>query len=125
MRKPETKKELRSLIGTIGFYQTYIDIYDEKGNALTCMLKKGEPNQMKRDAEYNGSFQTLRAALTPKPILTLSNFKKQFVLLTDAYHSGLGAVLLQKYDGVNMPVMYISRKLNTAVTRYSTFKATA
>ena len=86
------------------------------------MLRKGEPNQIKWDAESSESFRTLRAALTQKPILRLPHFEKQFVLLTDAYDSGLGAVLLQEYDGVNMPVMYISRKLNTAVTRYSTIE---
>ena len=64
------------------------------------------------------SFQTLKTALTQKPILRLPNFEKQFVLQTDASDSGLGAVLLQEHDGVNMPVMYISRKLNAAETRY-------
>ena len=122
MRKPETKKELKSFLGTIGFYQRYIDKYAEKGKALTNMLKKGEPNQIKWDAESDESFQTLKTALTQKPILRLPNFEKQFVLQTDASDSGLGAVLLQEYDGVNMPVMYISRKLNGAETRYSTIE---
>ena len=104
LRKPETKKELKSFLGTIGFYQRYIDKYAEKGKALTNMLKKGEPNQIKWDAESDESFQTLKTALTQKPILRLTNFEKQFVLQTDASDSGLGAVLLQEYDGVNMPV---------------------
>ena len=42
--------------------------------------------------------------------------------LTHASDSGLRAVLLQEHDGVNMPVMYISRKLNAAETRYSTME---
>ena len=93
MRKPETKKELWSFIGTVGFHQKYIDKYAEKGKALTDLLK-GEPNQIKWDAESNESFQTLKAALTQKPILihVLPNFEKQFVLQTDASDSGLGAV---------------------------------
>ena len=122
MRKPETKKELRSFLGTVGFHQKYIDKYAEKGKALTDLLKKGEPNQIKWDAESDESFQTLKTPLTQKPILRLPNFEKQFVLQTDASDSGLGAVLLQEHDGVNMPVMYISRKLNAAETRYSTIE---
>ena len=59
MRKPETKKELKSFLGTIGFHQKYIDKYAEKGKALTNLLKKGEPNQIKWDAESDESFQTL------------------------------------------------------------------
>ena len=122
MRKPETKKELRSFLETVAFHQKYIDKYAEKGKALTDLLKKGEPNQIKWDAESNESFQTLKTALTQKPILRLPNFEKQFVLQTDASDSGLGTVLLQEHDGVNMPVMYISRKLNAAETRYSTIE---
>ena len=122
MRKPETKKELRSFLGTVGFHQKYIDKYTEKGKALTDLLKKGEPNQIKWDAESNESFQTLKRALAQKPILRLPNFEKQFVLQTDASDSGQGAVLLQEHDGVNMPVMCISRKLNAAETRYTTIE---
>ena len=106
MRKPETKKELRSFLGAVGFHQKYIDRYAEKGKALTGLLKKGEPNQIKWDAESNESFQTLKTAFTQKLILRLPNFEKQFVLQTDTYDSGLGAVLLQEHDGVNMPVLY-------------------
>ena len=44
--------------------------------------------------------------------------------LTNTSDSGLCAVLLQEYDGVNMPVMYTddSRKLNGAETRYSSIE---
>ena len=42
--------------------------------------------------------------------------------LITASDSGLGAALLQEYDGGNMPVMYFSRKFNGAETRYSTIK---
>ena len=89
MRKPETKKELRSFLGTVGFHQKYIDKYAEKGKALTDLLKKGEPNQIKWDAESYESFQTLKTAFTQKPILRLPNFEKQFVLQTDASRCGL------------------------------------
>ena len=42
--------------------------------------------------------------------------------LTHASDSGLCAVLLLEYDGVNMTVMDISRKLNRTETRYSTIE---
>ena len=92
------------------------------GKALPDLFKKGQPNQIKWDTESNESFQTLKKALTQKPILRLPNFEKQFVLQRDASDSGLGAVLLQEHDGVNMPMRYISRKLNAAENRYSTIE---
>ena len=42
--------------------------------------------------------------------------------LTHASDSGQRAVLLLEYDGMHMPVMYISRKLNGAETRYLTIE---
>ena len=41
MRKPETKKELRSFLGTVGFHQKYIDRYAEKGKALAEDVEEG------------------------------------------------------------------------------------
>ena len=40
----------------------------------------------------------------------------------DASDGGLGDELLQEYDGMNMSVMYISRKLSEAEARYSTIE---
>ena len=45
-RRPETKKELRSFLGTIGYYQKFIDNYVNKAKPLTDRLKKVEPNQV-------------------------------------------------------------------------------
>ena len=67
IKKTETKKELISFLGTIGFNQNYIDRYAEKGKALADMLTKGEPNEIKWDAESDESFQTMKAAHTQKP----------------------------------------------------------
>ena len=41
MRKPETKKELRSFLGTVGFHQKYIDKYGEKGKSLNRSVEEG------------------------------------------------------------------------------------
>ena len=49
--------------------------------------------------------EALKRELTKKPILKLQNFRMQFVLSTDASGGGLGAVLLQEHDGMNMPVL--------------------
>ena len=48
-RRPETKKEPRSFLGTIGHYQKFIDNYANKAKPLIYRLKKGEPSQIRRD----------------------------------------------------------------------------
>ena len=68
------------------------------------------------------AFDRLQKSLSEYPILRLPQFDREFVLTTDASQSGIGAVLSQEYDGVKMPVMFISRKLKPAEQRYYTIE---
>lgn len=47
---------------------------------------------------------------------------REFILNTDASASAIAAILTQKYDGIEHPVCYVSRTLNTAEQRYSTIE---
>lgn len=49
-------------------------------------------------------FRTLKNLLCNKPVLHLPNFEKKFIFRTDASKDGLGAVLLQEYNGEDIPV---------------------
>ena len=121
-RRSETKNALRSFLGTIGYYQKFIDNHANKAKPLTYRLKKRKPSQVRWDDESSGAVEALNRELTQKPILKLPNFRKQFELRTDESDGGLGAVLSQEHDDMNMPVMYVSRKLREAKTRYSTIE---
>lgn len=57
--------------------------------------------------------------ITEKPILRIPDISRPFVLRTDASNIGLGAVLLQPYDGQYFPVSYASRKLLDREKNYS------
>ncbi|KAJ8375044.1 hypothetical protein SKAU_G00056240 [Synaphobranchus kaupii] len=45
-----------------------------------------------------------------------------YCIPTDASDRGLGAVLTQQVEGVDRPVLYISRKLSQRETKYSTIE---
>lgn len=53
-------------------------------------------------------------------MLIVPDFSKQFIVQTDASDIGLGAVLSQVNDGVERPIMYLSRKMLPRETRYAT-----
>ena len=56
-----------------------------------------------------------------KPILQLPDIEKSFFLSTDASTNAIGGCLMQKdSEGICHPVLYISRKLVDAETRYAT-----
>ena len=44
------------------------------------------------------------------------------ILCTDASDVGVGAVLMHEFDDEKLPIVYASRKLNPAETRYSTIE---
>ena len=58
------------------------------------------------------AFDTLKQAYMSASVLAFVNYKKEFLLETDASKEGLGAVLSQKQvDGKYHPVTYGSRAL--------------
>ena len=120
--RPVTKSDVRSFLGMVGFYRKYIPNFAGLAKPLTDKTRKGEPAKVKWNETSEKAFQALKDAMSSKPILRLPDQGKQFILTTDASQTGIGAVLKQEADGVCWPVMYISRKLKPAESRYSTIE---
>ena len=52
----------------------------------------------------------------------MPDFDREFVVTTDARLVSVGAILEQKFGQGLQPVAFVSRKLNSAETRYSAYK---
>lgn len=57
-------------------------------------------------AEFQESFDALKAALTETPVLAYVDYSLPFVVYTDARNQGLGAVLAQVQDGRERVIAY-------------------
>ena len=69
------------------------------------------------------AFQELKMKCLTAPVLAFADFKKPFLLETDASIEGLGAVLSQKQDdGRYHPVAYASRSLKGGELKYHSSK---
>jgi len=66
------------------------------------------------------AFENLKSRLCSTPVLAYPNFKLPFILTTDASKVAIAAILSQVEDGVERPVAYASRQLNTAEQVYTT-----
>ena len=74
-------------------------------------------------SEMEEAFCSLKHALCTRPVLSLPDLDRPFILQTDASAFGLGAALLQDFGGPHpRPIAYWSRKLKTAETRYATIE---
>lgn len=60
-------------------------------------------------SECESAFQTLKNQLLSPNILQFPDFNKQFVLITDASKVACGAILVQQYDDVDLPIAYASK----------------
>ena len=76
---------------------------------------------MQWSEQCNHVFEELKRILCCSPVLRSPDFKKPFVLQTDASDRGVGAVLSQKNEaGDDNPIAYFSKKLQPREERYST-----
>ena len=56
------------------------------------------------------------------PILRLPDFKRQFVVMTDASDVAIGAILKQDFGSGLQPIAFSIRKLNATKIRYSAYE---
>ncbi|GFY29799.1 retrovirus-related Pol polyprotein from transposon 17.6 [Trichonephila clavipes] len=69
----------------------------------------------------NCTFVQLKEKLSTNPLLYAPDFKRQFILQTDASDTGIGIVLGQRNDrGGKHPILYLSKKFSDAEKVYGT-----
>lgn len=113
---PETKKQVRSFLGKINFYNKYIPHSAIILEPLHNLLRKDVNFTWSKDCQ--DSFDIVKKLLTSKPILAVFDREKVTNIYTDASQLGVGAVLKQIQDsGEERPVAYFSRKLTTAQSK--------
>ena len=120
---PAMKKQVRAFLGLTGYYRKFIPSYADLAASLTDLTKKKAPNRICWTPECETAFVALKEVLCAHPILRSPDFKREFMLQTDASDIGVGAVLSQyDDDGIDHPIAYFSRKLLPRETHYSTVK---
>ena len=123
MPLPKNKKQLRSFLGSVGYYDQFVPRYSDLRSPLDQLLRKTEPDVIQWTPTTIEAFETLRQVLTKDPVLQLPDGDLPFTLQTDASDIGLGATLLQpcQQDPRKLaPVAYASRTLKGAERNYST-----
>ena len=120
--RPTTKTQLRSFLGLIGYYRSFVPNFALMALPLTDLTKKGLPNVLEWTDAQEQAFNSLRQYLVNPPILRLPDYKKQFILQTDAASGGIGAILLQEEEGCRYPIAFASRKLLPRECNYATIE---
>ena len=115
---PKTVREVRSFLGTAGWYRRFIPNFASLAAALSDLLKA--KTKFVVTPESIESFEALKVALTTAPVLRHPDFKRRFWVQCDASNIGVGAVLFQLDDeGNENPIAFYSQKLNKCQRNYS------
>ncbi|KAM8707567.1 hypothetical protein ACLKA7_014661 [Drosophila subpalustris] len=115
---PKTLKQARRFLGLVGWYRRFIQNFAEVVFPITELLSTKKKFVWTDTAQE--AFDKLKDLLPTAPILQNPDFSKPFFVHCDASDFGVGAVLIQLTDeGIEKPVAFMSKKLNTAQRNYS------
>ena len=117
--QPTNSTEARSFVGLAGYYRRFIYQFSARITPILELTKDKVPFVWTEECEK--SFKDIKTAMQKAPILRHPNFKKPFILDTDACKHGLGAVLMQVDDeGREYVIAYASKKLTEGESKWST-----
>ena len=116
--QPQTKKDIRSLLGLCNYYKKFCKGYCKTVAPLNKILSKDI------DFRWNDpekvAFKTLKTSMTTPPILAYPKFDRDFIITTDASGEALSYMLGQLDDeGRETVIAYGGRSLTPAERKYT------
>ncbi|XP_043206452.1 uncharacterized protein K02A2.6-like [Amphibalanus amphitrite] len=117
MPDPKDVKSLRSILGSINYYQRVLPNLSTELAPLYDLLQKGAT--WKWTNVHKNALVRVRKLLAGDTVLKRYDAEAPLKLVTDSSEVGVGAVLLQPdEEGLERPVMYASRTLTKTERKY-------
>ena len=128
--KPKTLNDVRSFLGFVDYYRKFINNCSSIARPLNSLLqsvdntKKGIKTRFIEWApDQQMSYDEPKEACCNAPVLAYADYKQPFILHTDSFLDGLGAVLYQKDgEGKLRVIAYASRSQNKSERNYPAHK---
>lgn len=113
--QPKCIKDVQRFHGMCQWYGNFIEHFAEIAEPMTRLLKKTVPWHWGK--EQQKSFEKLKAEMCNKVLLYGINYAYPILLKSDASEYGLGGALINIIEGIERPVMFISKTLNESERR--------
>ena len=124
---PKTVGELRSILGFLGYYRTYLKDFSKRLQPVYELLQGGSKKEKKNvDAkrkivvtpEMHGVINEMVEELKSPNVIAFPDFNLPFIVHCDASQKGLGACLYQMQEGKLRIISLASRTLTPAEKNY-------
>jgi len=116
---PQTKKAMKSFIGTCAYLSATTANFAEIAYPLYELTKQSVSNKLKLNTVELEAFNALKLELMRATERYIPNYDKDFELYVDAsLHSIAGCLLQFDDNGVLHPIGFMSRKLNPVQQRW-------
>ena len=104
-------------MGLAGYYRRFIKHFSSIAHPLNQLLHKD--NAYEWNVNCQKAFDELKHRLSTAPILIYPDYRKEFILATDASYEGFGATLSQLSDDKKEhPIAYASKSLKKEEVNY-------
>jgi hypothetical protein len=115
---PTNLKELQSLLGKINFVRRFISNLSQKVLLFYPLLRVKKDQKFVWGDEQHKAFNEINEYMKEPPVLVPPQLNKPFKLYVAADTQTIGSALIQKFEGKERVVAYLSRKLLDPETRY-------
>ncbi|XP_028163909.1 uncharacterized protein K02A2.6-like [Ostrinia furnacalis] len=115
---PNNVNSLQSFLGMVNYYRNFVPNASSVLSPLYDLLKKGV--KWHWSSVHDEAFKLIKIFLMSDQVLAHFDPQAKLILTVDASPNGLGAILSQiGSDGLERPISFASRTLNSAEKRYS------
>ena len=119
LKAPQNKQEVEYFIGLINYFGRLIPNFTQKMGPISAL--RNTKAKFLWTQECNDAFESLCREVASSPVVQPYDPEKEATLWTDASQNCIAAVLTQNQH----PVIFISRTLSKAETRYSNIEREA
>lgn len=117
MLEPQSRTEVRRFLGLVNYLRKFVPRMAEKTKVFQDLLVKR--NEWIWTRKHEKSFQEIKQDIQTAAVLKVFDIAKQIRISADASSIGIGAVLEQQHNDSWVPVIFASRTLSDAETRYA------
>jgi hypothetical protein len=126
---PQTHKELKGALGLFNYFRDFVPGQSVIARPLNDLIlgyeKKNSKKLLNWNAEARIAFSHMQEIIAQCPLLYFLQAEGQVVLATDTSRYGIGGYLSQWIIERECPIAFVSKSLNKAQIRWSTFQQEA